>query len=65
MDNTASKSSVILVVDDEIHILAILRRTLEMEGFRVHTTSGAIEALNLLDQQPFDLVITDGWLLLM
>jgi len=59
MDNIASKSSVILVVDDETHILTILRRTLEMEGFRVHTTGEAEEALDLLDQKPFDLVVTD------
>ncbi|MDO7911422.1 response regulator [Pseudomonas monteilii] len=49
----------ILVVDDEYLIADILGFALEDEGFQVRTASNGRMALDLLDTQPIDLVITD------
>jgi response regulator RpfG family c-di-GMP phosphodiesterase len=49
----------ILIVDDEQGIRRLLGETLGLEGFECHDTSGATEALKLLETQPFDAVISD------
>jgi len=49
----------ILVVDDEVEILELLKRLLEAEGHVVITADNGIEAQALLDQRDFDLVICD------
>ena len=49
----------ILVVDDEPAIRAFLTRLLEREGHQVQPASDGREALHLLDQAPFDLLLTD------
>jgi two-component system response regulator HydG len=48
-----------LVVDDSMNTLEVLRRNLESQGYRVHTSPGAAEAIELLETTPVDLVITD------
>jgi DNA-binding NtrC family response regulator len=54
-------STRILVVDDDEHILSLLKRYLERSGFIVETASTAGGALNLFRsaREPFALVVTD------
>lgn len=49
----------ILVVDDEEIVLAALRATLVREGYQVVTASNAVQALSLLKEQTFSVIITD------
>ncbi len=49
----------ILVVDDDPKIRALLRRTLQLEGYRVLEAAGGREALEALDREEPDLVILD------
>jgi diguanylate cyclase (GGDEF)-like protein len=49
----------ILVVDDEPHILQILRFTLEKAGYQVSVAEDGEKALKMLDESPVDLVILD------
>lgn len=49
----------ILVVDDEEIVLVALRETLKREGYEVRTRSNAIEALQLLKEETFSVIITD------
>ncbi len=53
----ASEKPVILVVDDEVEILKVLRKSLEDE-YRILTASRAKDALNMLDDS-IDVVISD------
>ncbi len=52
------KSS-ILVVDDAPDTLEVLRRNLSDAGHVVYTSSNVIDAIELLEKHPVDLVITD------
>jgi DNA-binding response OmpR family regulator len=51
----------VLVVDDELSVRQILRRTLEAEGFHVEEAGDGESALRLIQarREPFDLVLTD------
>ncbi|WP_428249243.1 response regulator [Ferrovibrio sp.] len=49
----------ILVVDDYADFRLLLRRMLEPEGHSVREADDGQAALALLEQEPFDLVITD------
>ena len=49
----------ILVVDDDENILTLERTILEQKGFDVTTVPGGAEALQVLHDQPFDLVLLD------
>ncbi|NLH50200.1 MAG: sigma-54-dependent Fis family transcriptional regulator [Myxococcales bacterium] len=49
----------ILVVDDESSMREFLEIFLTREGYEVTTAPGGKAAMELLDSQPFDLVITD------
>ncbi|MFG5775689.1 sigma-54-dependent transcriptional regulator [Comamonas sp. J-3] len=53
-DNTS-----VLVVDDEPDLRTLYELTLLREGYRVHTAGSVQEARGLLQQQPFDILITD------
>jgi signal transduction histidine kinase len=57
MSDNASAS--ILVLDDEPAIRLVLVEVLSDAGYRVSPAAAAAEALQLLDQTPFDLVISD------
>lgn len=59
MDSTETTPFKILVVDDEPHILQILRFTLEKAGYQVFTAEDGEKALKLIDETPPDLVILD------
>ena len=50
----------ILVVDDDENILSLERTILEQKGFQVTTAGGGEEALKLMREQDFDLVLLDS-----
>ena len=49
----------ILVVDDDVEILDLLRAMLEREDYEVLTARNGDEALKLLDSEAIDVMITD------
>ncbi len=49
----------ILVVDDENHVRSMIGATLERQGYDVQLAASGRDALQLLDQNTFDLVLTD------
>ena len=49
----------ILVIDDDVDIVELLKLSLEVKGYRVATASSAREAQKQLELQPADLIITD------
>jgi DNA-binding response OmpR family regulator len=49
----------ILVVDDDENILSLEKTILEQKGFDVTGAGGGVEALKLLAEQEFDLVLLD------
>jgi DNA-binding response OmpR family regulator len=53
------KDALILVVDDEMAIRYSVSKTLERVGYNVVAVGSGEEALLLLDQQEFDVVLTD------
>ena len=59
MDGPSSQVNVLLV-DDEDNILRSLRRLLRQQPYTVTTASSGAQALEILSQQPFDLVMSDA-----
>ena len=55
---SASKASV-LIVDDSLDTLEVLERNLISEGYRVHQSTSVSAAIDLLEVEAVDLVITD------
>ena len=49
----------ILVIDDDIQILEMLRQTLEREGYEVVDAHDGKEGMRLYREAPTDLIITD------
>ncbi len=49
----------ILIVDDDRVVLASCRRILESEGYAVSLTSSVKEALQMLEEKNFDLLLVD------
>ena len=49
----------VLVVDDESSTLRSLRRILEKEGYRVATYANPVRALERLEAEPFDVLVSD------
>jgi two-component system nitrogen regulation response regulator NtrX len=52
----------ILVVDDEAEIRSSLEEILREEGYGVASAASAAEALELLEDAPYDVVLLDIWL---
>src|ERR1700755_3440593 len=52
----------VLIVDDETEIRASLEEILEEEGYSVATAATAGEAITLLQDAPYDVVLLDIWL---
>ncbi len=55
----ARKVARILVVDDEAHVRSMIAATLERQGYEVLLASGGREALEAIDQDAFELILTD------
>ncbi|UCZ57894.1 response regulator [Desulfurispirillum indicum] len=56
---SSGNGAIILCVDDEANILNTLRRQLRMEGHTVHTAADALAGLQILQQEPVDVIISD------
>ena len=57
--SSSSPRASVLVVDDEVPILQLLRKTLEGAGYQVWEASTGNEGLRQVCAQPIDVVITD------
>jgi DNA-binding NtrC family response regulator len=57
--NTMHPKETILVVDDAPNTVEILHRNLQAGGYKVFTAQDVQNAIRVLEQSPFDLVITD------
>jgi response regulator RpfG family c-di-GMP phosphodiesterase len=55
----ARAGATVLFVDDEANILSALRRVFRSEDVQVLTAEGGPEALELLERQPVDVVVSD------
>ncbi len=49
----------VLVVDDELGIRTLLFEVLSRRGFQVSLASDGMESLERMENEPFDLVVTD------
>jgi two-component system alkaline phosphatase synthesis response regulator PhoP len=49
----------ILIVDDELHIVELIKYNLESNGYRTYAAHDGREALNVIDIEDIDLVILD------
>jgi putative nucleotidyltransferase with HDIG domain len=58
-DARRRRAARILVVDDEAHVRSMMGSTLERHGYDVQLASSGHEALEILEQNAFDLVLTD------
>jgi CheY-like chemotaxis protein len=56
---TPEPSGTLLIVDDEESILSSLRRLMRRDGYRIVTANDGATALELLDQHPVDVIVTD------
>ena len=54
-----SRKVSVLVVDDDTHILRMLQRMLELEGYCVLTASNGVAALDIFDEKTPELVLLD------
>jgi two-component system KDP operon response regulator KdpE len=54
-----ARKATILVVDDEPHVLKLVRANLESSGYKVLTAADGVEAVNLVEQEMPELVILD------
>lgn len=54
-----SETAHILVLDDEVAICELCLRTLQKYGYSVATTTSSRQALEMLRQEPFDLLLLD------
>jgi len=52
----------VLVVDDETEIRASLEEILSEEGYAVRSAATAVEALDLIEDLPYDVILLDIWL---
>lgn len=54
-----SRKPLVLVVDDDVRMLRMIRRILELEGYRIITAGNAEAALDIFDHETPDLVLLD------
>jgi CheY-like chemotaxis protein len=52
----------ILVIDDEVHIRALMYDMLEQEGARIDLASCGAQALEHIMRHDYDLLICDFWM---
>ncbi len=56
---SSPKKDRILVVDDSVNTLEVIKRNLMSQGYQVFTAPGVPEAIDILNRTELDLVITD------
>jgi DNA-binding NtrC family response regulator len=56
---SVNENECVLIVDDSPETLEMLERNLRSEGYKVLTAASVAEAINILDDTPVDLVVTD------
>ena len=49
----------ILIVDDEQDVVVVLEEFLRMEGYEVYSTTSSIEALEMIKEQKYHIVLSD------
>lgn len=49
----------ILIVDDELNMRVVLSAMLKREGYTVFTASDGIEAIDIMNKKPMDVLVTD------
>lgn len=54
-----SKKVSVLVVDDDVRVLRMIQRILQLEGYRVFTASSGEDALEVFDKEVLELVLLD------
>jgi DNA-binding response OmpR family regulator len=54
-----ARKALVLIVDDDIRIRRMMQRMLEMEGYRVITSSTGESALDILDTETPDIILLD------
>ena len=60
--NEPSHEAQILLVDDERNAMEVYADFLRMWGYAVTTATSAAQAIELAEEEDFDLVITDLWM---
>ncbi|MBL7165549.1 MAG: response regulator transcription factor [Dehalococcoidales bacterium] len=55
----SSRKPLVLVVDDDVRMLRMMRRILELENYRIATAENAEAALDAFDRETPDLVLLD------
>jgi putative nucleotidyltransferase with HDIG domain len=58
-DARLHRAARILVVDGEAHVRAMIGATLESQGYQVQTTSNGSKAIEMVEENDFDLVLTE------
>jgi DNA-binding response OmpR family regulator len=60
-DQQESRSSAgrLLIVEDEISTIFAMREFFSFNGYQVDCAANTVDAMGLLDQNPYDVVITD------
>ena len=59
MSSSPELRGTVLVVDDDVAVGKVLGALLAQAGLRVHTATNGAGALQLLGQQPIDVVVSD------
>lgn len=59
MTDTDRSNSRILVVDDELVVVSLVKEALEEDGYNLSMATNGKEALAAMEQQEFDLIISD------
>ncbi|MFN3445413.1 MAG: PleD family two-component system response regulator [Bacteroidia bacterium] len=59
MSDPIEKNQQILLIDDDELILKVINRILSREGYDVKTATNGKDAMELIERQKFDLLITD------
>ena len=49
----------VLLIDDELHLMAALQKHLTMEGMDVAAASSGMEALSIIKKENFDVAVLD------
>ena len=62
LNNRPSHKAQVLLVDDEKNAMEVYADLLRMWGYAVTTASSAAQAVQLAEEEDFDLVITDLWM---